>query len=227
MCSLQINYSKILLYVHVYLIEKLIPAEGPRNSVLLEMYLSDESIFNQSLIAYRLGEYKLIRGTVRDDNYYYESYANRINSSSTTWGSYIMERALDTMDYIFGKGPADTLNIIMVHMFLHDLEKFIDGSPPKPSIQLYNIVEDPCERYNLANEPRYAAIIDEIDREIDKIAANRHPLLPMQLQLDISYGGGAWSSTHIDGDCSTNANIPPKYCKFTHSWVPDVSTKHM
>jgi hypothetical protein len=222
-------------------------AISPRAGLLIEMYGAEESVFNQSLSAYRLGDYKLIKGTVRDDNYYFESTTNRINSSHVSIGSQLIEGVIDWFDYLFGKGQSDTVNIIMVHMYLHDLVAFTDAVFPRSTrrmqtmvgstadhsggvgehentdIRLYNIVRDPCERVNLAADPQYAPVIAAIEAEISDIAAHRPPMLPLDLQLDISLDA-AWSKHHVPGDCSANPAIKAKHCRFTHSWVPDVST---
>jgi hypothetical protein len=202
--------------------------------VLLEMYSPEESVFNQSLSAYRLGDYKLIRGTVRDDNYYYESATNRINSSHPSLGSVLVERLIDLCDAVFGKGQCDTINIVIVHVWMPDIIALTDRWLPSAAAQripdessdfrLYNIVRDPCEQTNLAGDPQYASIIAAIDQETASIAAHRRHVLPLDLQLDISLGG-AWSKHHVSGDCSDNPAIKPRHCRFTHSWVPDVSSQ--
>ena len=237
---------------------------GPRAGMLLELYTSEESVFNQSLSSYRLGDYKLIRGSVRDHNYYFESSSNKINSSHNSVGSYVIETIIDAQDYWFGKGQSDTLNIVLAHMWLHDLIVLTDwlfpystawlqttnttelfdeevetdhstttgttattGSSnnhhPSELIQLFNIVEDPCEHHNLARDPKYASIISTIDQELQSIMEHRPPMLPLHLQLDISTGG-QWSRSHVTGDCSGNLGIKPDECRFTHSWVADVSS---
>lgn len=212
---------------------------SPRNGVLLEMYFANESVFNQTLVAYRLGDYKLIQGSIRDTNYYYESSTNRINSSHPSIGSTIIETLVGLQDYLFGKGESDTINIMMVHMWMHDLITITDRFWPLPApalhhiksaqvdrltpqLKLYNIVEDPCELYNLAADPAHAATIAEIQKKMDEIAEHRPPMLPLDLQIDISHGN-AWSKSRVGGDCSSNPNIRDGQCFFTHSWVADVS----
>jgi hypothetical protein len=215
-------------------------AVSPRAGLLVEMYAAEESVFNQSLAAYRLGDYKLIKGTVRDDNYYLESTNNKINCSHVSIGSQVIETVIDLFDTVFGKGQSDTVNIIMVHMWLHDLIVFTDALFPRSTqylqttaaadtaaheatdLRLYNIAADPCEKVNLARDPQYASIIAAIEAELASITANRPPSLPIDLQIDISLGG-QWSKHHVGGDCSSNPTIKPAHCRFTHSWVADVS----
>lgn len=214
---------------------------SPRNSVLLEYYDSTESVFNQTLAAHRVGDYKLILGTVRDENYYFESTDNKVNSSHPSLGSHVIETIVDALDYFCGQGQSDTLNIVLVHMYMHDVvamtDRFFPRVPqmdvralPAPehpptdgSLQkrLYNVARDPCERVNLAADPQYASIIAEIEEQIAEISRHRPPTLPMDLQLDIS-GGGPWHKTHKKGDCSADPSISEARCLFTHSWVPDV-----
>jgi hypothetical protein len=198
----------------------LLNSESPRKGFLVEMYTAEESTFNQTLMSYRLGAYKLIRGMVRDSNYYAESSGAFLNCSHPTYSSKLIELTIEAMDYLFGKGPSDTLNIMLGHMFLHDLLSITDHKP-EPVLALYNIDEDPCERNNLAADPALAGVVREIDAELERIIATRAHSLHMELQLDISLGHD-WAKTHVPGDCSTNPNIKPEHCRFTHSWVPDV-----
>lgn len=213
--------------------------------MLLEMYDAGESVFNQTLYAYRLGDFKLIVGTVRDENYYFESTTDRINSSHPSVGSNLVEAVVELQDYLFGKGQSDTLNIVLVHVYLNDIMAVTDyffprtaqlpyaklpapeAAPADGSLQkrLYNIARDPCERVNLAADPQYAAVIADIEGRIAVITRNRPHILPMDQQLDISLGG-AWHQTHVSGDCSASPNIPADQCRFTHSWVADVSVKN-
>ena len=214
-------------------------AASPRNGFLVEMYYANESVFNQTLVAYRLGDYKLIQGTVRDLNYYYESSTKRVNSSHLSVGSYMVEAVVEWQDYLFGKGPSDTLNIVLLHLWMHDLVPLFDYLYPLKSpdahptiaregglhdttLRLYNIIHDPCEAFNLAEDPAYASTIAAIQKELDQVAAHRPALLPLDLQIDISHGS-VWSKSHVPGDCSTNPDIKPEHCRFTHSWVADVS----
>ena len=214
-------------------------AVSPRSGFLVEMYFANESVFDQSLVSYRLGDYKLIQGSVRDSNYYYESSNNRVNSSHLSLGAYVAESIIEWQDYLFGKGPSDTLNIVVIHMLMFDWIAFADwlyplrqNPPPhqnsvahsehSTTLRLYNIIHDPCEAFNLAEDPAYASTIAAIQKELDQVAAHRPALLPLDLQIDISHGS-VWSKSHVPGDCSTNPDIKPEHCRFTHSWVADVS----
>ena len=213
-------------------------AASPRDGFLVEMYFANESVFNQTLVSYRQGDFKLIEGSVRDVNYYYESSTNRINSSHLSLGSHLIESVVEWQDYLFGKGQSDTLNIMLVHVVMYDLIRIADYIYPlkspvvHPSVEnegglhgsqlrLYNVVKDPCETINLADDPHYAPTIASIRAELAAIAARRPPLLPLDQQIDISRGS-LFDKSHVPGNCSADPSIKPEHCRFTHSWVADV-----
>ena len=92
----------------------------PRDGVLLEMWAAYDTPFNEQLEAYRLGDFKLINGSVRDPNYYWESTTGRfLNISRPLWSSYGFEILIKGMEAIFGAGPFDTLRILIAHKYVH------------------------------------------------------------------------------------------------------------
>jgi arylsulfatase A-like enzyme len=44
-----------------------------------------------------------------------------------------------------------------------------DGSPDRHKAELYNIEFDPEERHNLIDRPKYAAVVQEMQRELLKV----------------------------------------------------------
>ena len=54
-----------------------------RKSVLLDLYTSDDSHDGKSLVAYRKGDFKLISGSYKDPNWYYEPTEDHVKSSDT------------------------------------------------------------------------------------------------------------------------------------------------
>ena len=92
----------------------------PRDSLLLEMWATGDTPFGESLEAYRLGDYKLINGTVRDSNYYRESSSGRfLNISRPLWITYSMEVVIKCFEMFYGAGPFDTMRIILTHKVVH------------------------------------------------------------------------------------------------------------
>ena len=54
-----------------------------RKSVLLDLYTREDSHDGKSLVAYRKGDFKLISGSYKDPNWYYEPTEDHVNSSDT------------------------------------------------------------------------------------------------------------------------------------------------
>ena len=69
---------------------------------------------------YILGDYKLISGIVRDDNYYMESSTSGLflNTSTPRMVSYVMECVIRAAETFLGAGPFDTTRIIFTHKIL-------------------------------------------------------------------------------------------------------------
>ena len=54
-----------------------------RDSVLLDLYTKEDSHDNKSLAAYRKGDFKLISGSYKDPNWYYEPTEDHVKTSDT------------------------------------------------------------------------------------------------------------------------------------------------
>lgn len=120
--------------------------KNARNEALLELYLTEDSVFRQDVLAYRLGDMKFIQGsTARDSNWYYPSSTDSINSSSVlrfdsfdqypdsslgsrlhkifvSWKYYIvtkfMENVIRLLAYIASEGALDGFRIVLTHSIL-------------------------------------------------------------------------------------------------------------
>ena len=93
---------------------------NPRDGLLLEMWAAGDTPFGETLEAYRLVDYKLINGTVRDPNYYGESSSGFfLNISRPLWITYSMETLIKCFEIVFGAGPFDTMRIILTHKVVH------------------------------------------------------------------------------------------------------------
>ena len=61
-----------------------------RDSVLLDLYTKEDSHDNKSLAAYRKGDFKLISGSYKDPNWYYEPTEDRVKTSDSGFRSRII-----------------------------------------------------------------------------------------------------------------------------------------
>jgi hypothetical protein len=99
----------------------------------------------------------------------------------------------------------------------------------EPTLRLYNIIQDPTESTNLAllissdvnrtaHQNELISIIQIIEERLKTIHENKPPtqLVWMQMKLEL------WVNTFVSGDCSTNPQIKPAECIFTHPWISDV-----
>jgi N-acetylglucosamine-6-sulfatase len=44
-----------------------------------------------------------------------------------------------------------------------------DGTPDKHMAELYNVEFDPEERYNLIENPKYAPVVEDLKKELDRL----------------------------------------------------------
>lgn len=192
---------------------------SPRNEILLEMYYPNEFIFSEGLVAYRIGDYKLIKGVLRDTNYYRESmHPYTLNISSQSWKVRVFEYFLHIGDRIFGLSNFDNLRITYTHAIMQ-------GILARPKIDetslLFNIRTDPTETTNLFNEPWAKPIIEQIEERIAHYERSRPPPQKAHYMFHL---WNTWAKTHVPGDCSMNPKIRPSDCRFTHPWIPEVSS---
>ncbi len=194
---------------------------SPRNEVLLEMYYPKEFIFSEGLVAYRIGDYKLIKGVVRDPHYYRESEHHfALNSSYQPWQLRVFEYFLHLGDRIFGLANFDNLRITYTHAIMQGIGARAQREGKEETNRLYNIRTDPIESVNLFNEPWAKPIIEQIEERIAHYERTRPPPQRAHYMYHLL---NSWAKTHVPGDCSMNPKIPASDCRFTHPWIPEVS----
>ena len=186
--------------------------------MLLEMYYKADMIFGEDLVAYRIGNYKMVRGTVRDDDYYSDALPGEdyIHKRVGSRLAHAIEYFIRGLELVFGVGPMDALRLTITHMMLHSITEV--GKPN--TVQLFDIYNDPLEENNLAHEDFAKPIIAAMDEKLLKIKAGRPEQQKVWIQFHMTK---VWSHTHVKGDCSMNPEIKPSDCIFTHPWIPDVS----
>jgi hypothetical protein len=195
-------------------------SESPRKEILLEMYYANESVFKQELVAYRIGDYKLVKGIVRDMNYYYESSGKLLNISNPTILGRIFEIYHHLVEtFMWSETAYDPYRLRLTHGSLQTPLTRPQRDGKEEIHRLYNIKEDPTESKNLYHEEWTKPIINQIEKRIEHYRLTRRtPLKPwMQFHLIDS-----WSKTFVKGNCSMNPEVPDHLCRFAHPWIDDV-----
>jgi arylsulfatase A-like enzyme len=193
--------------------------ESPRNEILYDMYYPEEFIFNEGLVAYRIGDYKLIDGIVRDSDYYFESSNNYLNHTSASWTTRSFEIMITIGEWIWGTAPFDPLRIAQTHSILQTMQTYNQRMGKEETKRLYNIRDDPTESKNLFGQPEMKEIVATIDKRIEHYRQTR---LPPQKAHYFYHLTEVWPETFVAGDCSMNPTIKKDHCFFTHPWVPEV-----
>jgi hypothetical protein len=192
---------------------------GHRQEALLEMYDSKDFIYDESLVAFVLGDMKLIEGVIRDPLYYYESDIDFLNNTDRTAVSALGQMGVRVGEGVFGAGPFDTTRVLITHSHIHPLlleSGKIPSSEPGSSLLLFNLTADPTESQNIAH--LHPGIVAEIRAKLAIIKAK----LPKQQKFWMqSHLRDVWPKTHVSGDCSMNPAISAAECHFTHPWVLD------
>lgn len=194
----------------------------PRREVLLEMYSTQQFVFSEGLNAYRLGDFKLIEGIVRDENYYYEAVGRDwLNVSSPSAMTLVTEGVNRAFDALFGNERNDLCRIVFTHQLLQGSLTGPQHAGTAPTVRLYHIPSDPAESHNLAALPEYAVVLAEIRQRVLHYQRNRRPPLDAHLIVPLD----RWQAElQQPGDCSMHPVLrqrPPSQCRFTHPWIPD------
>lgn len=195
---------------------------APRREVLLEMYSTQQFVFNEGLNAFRLGDFKLIEGIVRDENYYYESVGRDwLNVSSPSAMTLVTEGVNRAFDALFGNENNDLCRIVFTHQLLQGSLTGPQHAGTAPTVRLYHIPSDPTESRNLAALPEYADVLAEIRERVQHYQRNRRPPLDAHLIVPLD----RWQAQlQQPGDCSMHPVLrhrPQSQCRFTHPWIPD------
>jgi arylsulfatase A-like enzyme len=190
-----------------------------RNEILYEMYFSEEFIFPEGLVALRIGDYKLVKGVVRDSDYYYESTNNFLNHSSSSWTSRSFESLIQIGELIWGNGPFDGIRVSQTHINMQNMGTKKQRIGEEDTNRLYNVRDDPTESTNLYYQPDMKAIIAQIEQKAEEYQQNRLPPQKAHYMFKLA----DWrAKTHVKGDCSMNPAIPEHQCRFTHPWIREV-----
>jgi hypothetical protein len=194
---------------------------SPREELHYDFQPSEESMFNQGLMAHRIGKYKLIKGIVRDPSYYYESSEDRMNLSNPSFATRLTEKVNRFGDILFGNNKFDLGRITITHKLMQDAISEDQKNGKEETNRLYDLEADPNETTNIYNEPWTKDIIQSIESRLDEINKKRPPTQKAYFQIDLKYD---WPKTLVSGDCSMNPKIHRKNCRFAHPWVGDVRT---
>jgi arylsulfatase A-like enzyme len=199
---------------------------SPRQEMLLEMYYANESIYKQELVAYRMNDYKLIKGTIRDINYYEETTSSLfLNISSASWLTRFYELFHHFMEtFFFDEAAYDHYRLRLTHGNMQRAMTIARKQEGKEEfIRLYNIRDDPRETTNLVHENWTKPIITAIEERIEYYRLHRRIPQSPWLQFPLLT---TWAKTHVPGDCSMNRERIPddRLCRFAHPWIPDVSS---
>jgi len=187
----------------------------PRDSVILDMHYGREgesAFLTSDIAAIVKGNMKLIVGDIRDPNYYYESTVNGLNTTADPDVTTYYENLIMTLESFFGKGPFDSLKVLLVHSYCHG------NFETRDNLLLYDVSTDPEEKHNLAGDPKYEDIIKEMKEEMAKFKAQR----PIQRKYFHTVPMRDWINTFVDGDCSSlPAGTLHGACRFTVPWLDD------
>jgi hypothetical protein len=149
-------------------------SESPRKEILLEMYYANESVFKQELVAYRIGDYKLVKGIVRDMNYYYESSGKLLNISNPTILGRIFEIYHHLVEtFMWSETAYDPYRLRLTHGSLQTPLTRPQRDGKEEINRLYNIKEDPTESKNLYHEEWTKPIINQIEKRIEHYRLTR------------------------------------------------------
>ena len=94
------------------------------------------------------------------------------------------------MDWIFGEGPCDNFRMMIHNLWLfNSYAASIDPNRPL----LFNVKEDPEEKYNLAEEK--PEVMEDMIKDVDKILASK-PRPPKYWLTSRN-----WTDGFTEGDC--------------------------
>jgi hypothetical protein len=188
---------------------------GPRTNVLTELFREGECMMGPHVhgLAYRKGDFKFMEGIFQDLNYYYESHNLNLNTSdSSSIYAKVTEFIITHTEWMFGKGPFDTIRGVISIAFLqgHYIKQQGEGQT-----YLFNVKEDPTESHNLAD--LLPSVVAELRKDVEAIKAK----LPKQQPYWLVIPEETYLASRVKGDCSMNPNIPPGECLFHHPYVAD------
>ena len=188
---------------------------GPRTNVLTELFGKGECMMGPHVhaAAYRKGDFKYMEGIFQDLNYYYESRNAYLNTTDTaSLFAKATEFIISHTEWMFGKGPFDTIRGVLSIAFLQGHYIKAQGAG---STYLFNLRDDPMESNNIADA--FPEIVAELRAEVQAIRENLPPQQPYWMVIPEE----SYLASRVEGDCSMNPNIPPGECLFQHPYAAD------
>merc|ERR1712106_552859 len=149
-----------------------VTGEKGRENVLLDLYTAADSHDSRSLSAYRKGNFKVIHGSYKDAHWYSESSEDKVKTSDEGLLARGFEHIARAMDWIFGEGPCDNFRMLMFNLWLFN-HYAKDVDPDKPL--LFNVDEDPEERFDLAD--KMPDVVEDLLKDV-KVILDRRPRQP-------------------------------------------------
>lgn len=188
---------------------------GPRTQVLTELFGKGECMMGPDVhgVAYRKGDYKYMEGIFQDLNYYYESHNSYLNTSdSHSIFARMTEFIITHTEWMFGKGPFDTIRGVLSIAFLQGHYIKDQG---KGDIYLFNLKDDPTESNNLAKS--LPSVLADLRADVEAIRAQ----LPPQQLYWLVIPEEDYLASRVPGDCSMSSMIKPGNCLFQHPYIAD------
>ena len=109
----------------------------------------------------RKGKYKLLKGYIRDPNWYHEPNKDKMNTTDTGVLVRVLENLARLTDWLFGHVSNDLLRIWLTNFVL------FNSYAKNGGIQtlLFDVENDPQEKVNLAN--KFPDVVEDILKDIE------------------------------------------------------------
>eukprot|EP01126_Amoeba_proteus_P027132 TRINITY_DN2690_c0_g1_i2.p1 TRINITY_DN2690_c0_g1~~TRINITY_DN2690_c0_g1_i2.p1 ORF type:complete len:630 (-),score=132.95 TRINITY_DN2690_c0_g1_i2:126-2015(-) len=185
-------------------------AMNPRDRVLIDMFYGSkgEAVFSDDTVGYRKGKYKIVLGTTRDPNWYYEPTSTTLNSTDTSNVVYWGERVIQFLEGLAGVGPFDSTRVAITHQILHS---YYAATQSSGNVMLFDLEVDPEEKNNIAVQ--FPEVVSDLKNDIDVIRKERPP----QQKYWMTIPPAQWANTLREGECPPNTD----FCRFTHPYFAD------
>lgn len=203
-----------------------------RKEMLVEMYYPGEVAFNDTLVAYRMGEMKYIRGIIRDENFYYEPTSAWMSLTRPTWFARAVEILSHFLEGIFGDAAMDLYRVGITHVRLQDTftaPQRLSAFAYLPStVRLFNLTEDPYELHNLLQDQeaivqgRWTELVARFEERIDYYRVHRPRLQQCNYIVLVDVFRANAVHPRPSQECAAqNPSIGAGHCRFLGPWIPD------
>merc|ERR1712126_285595 len=173
-------------------------------------YAEQDSHDGKTLAAYRKGNYKIISGSYKDSHWYMEPKSDGVNTSDNGLLVRFYELFARFMDWLFGEGPCDNFRMLIFNIWLFN---HYAGSTEATKPLLFNIQDDPEEKFDLAN--KLPGVVEDLMKDVDTILKKR-PKPPKYWLISRN-----WTDGFVPGNCGGQDVLKSTYCQFTDSWLSD------